>query len=318
MRSSLKLMNFVFKRYVLRRKIPAVAIIALTFRCNCRCAHCSAGLFRAGSAELSVEEWKHVIDEIDSLGVPRLHISGGEPTLKEGFEEIIAYACVKSMIVFLETNGSGIDLLTVQRLKKCGLASIDVSLDDIDAATHDELRGARGAYEKALAVLRFCREAGMPYMVSTYATADSIYSGRLKKLIEFSRRSGAGAVRILPPQPSGRWLGKLELRLGEKERRSLRRLGALQAIIDRTRIPLCLIKNKHSVFIYSDGQIGPCPHLPFSFGNVRETAIDEALDGMAANSMFTKGSICYINDPAFNKKFIDPLIKNDLALPVKV
>lgn len=317
-RSFLKLINFTIRRHVLTRKIPAVAIIALTFRCNCRCAHCSAGLFGPGSRELSIEEWKHVIDQLDSLGVPRLHISGGEPTLKEGFEEIVGYACRKGMVVFLETNGSGLDLAAVRKLKRSGLASIDVSLDDIDAAVHDKLRGLSGSYEKALVLLRDCREAGIPHMVSTYATADSIYSGRLKRLIDFSRESGVCAVRILPPQPSGRWLGKLQFQLSEKDRQALRDLASVHVIIDRTRLPLCPIKNKHCVFIFSDGEIGPCPHLPFSFGNTRQISVEKALDRMVESPMFSETSVCYINAPEFNKKYIAPVLERRPALPVRV
>ena len=55
-KSALRLAKFIIARGLLRKKIPGVAIFALTYRCQCRCIHCSAGLYQATTGELEVEE----------------------------------------------------------------------------------------------------------------------------------------------------------------------------------------------------------------------------------------------------------------------
>lgn len=311
------LLRFAIMRYLLRRQIPGVATLALTYRCPCRCEHCSAGAYEVSSGELSVLEWKNVIDQLGDLGVPRVHLSGGEPTLKEGFEEIVRHACGKGMLVFFETNGYNLNEETMIRLKKHGLSSIDVSLDNADPLAHDRLRNWSGSFDKAIEILSFCRKLDIPHMVSTYATKETIYSGELLNVIGLSKKLKATALRVLPPQPSGRWLAKDGLRLDAKDVSFLRNHYPVYPILDRLTLPLCPIKSKYSVFVGPDGEIHPCPHLPFSFGNIRQGSIADAIERMANDRMFASKSICFINEADFRNEFIIPLLGKRIPLPMR-
>lgn len=317
-KSVVRTLRFIITRYILRKKIPALAILALTYKCQCRCVHCSAGLYQTSSEELKIEEWKKIIDALDKLGVPRIHISGGEPTLKKGINKIIKYAASKGMVTFLETNGYCLNQELVQRLREAGLASIDISLDSSDAYTHDKLRGLERSFEKAIQGIKLCRIFKIPYMISTYATRNNIYSGDLIKLIILAKKTKASAIRIMPPQPSGRWLNNFKACLKEEDKIYLRNNFPIYPILDRTELPCCPIKTKYTIFVAPDGEIHPCPHLPFSFGNVRSISIDEALERMSKNAMFEKRSICYINDPEFRDKFIKPILTDNKKLPIRV
>jgi len=317
-KSVVKILRFIIARYILRKKIPALAILALTYKCQCHCVHCSAGLYQTSSEELKVEEWKKVIDELDELEVPRIHISGGEPTLKKGINEIVRYAVSKGMVTFLETNGYSLNQQLLRYLKKAGVASIDISLDSADAYTHDRLRGLEKSFEKAIQGIKLCRICKIPCMISTYATRNSIYSDDLIKLIILAKKMKASAIRIMPPQPSGRWLSNFKECLKEEDKIYLRKKFPIYAILDRTELPYCPIRTKYTVFVGPDGEIHPCPHLPFSFGNVRSIGIDEALEKMSKNAMFEKRSICYINEAGFRDKFIKPILANNKKLPMRV
>lgn len=317
-KSAVRLFKFIIKKYALRKKIPDVAILALTYRCQCSCSHCSAGLYQLCSKELEIEEWKRVIDQLDSLGIPRVHISGGEPTLKKGFEEIIKYAGSKGMIIFLETNGGTLDRRTMQVLKSNRIASIDVSLDSADPQAHDKMRGREGTFDKAMETIKLCGFFKIPHMISTHATREKIFSGELIRLIEFAKNLKISAVRILPSYPSGRWLNNYDVCLKEEEKIYLRDRFPLFTILDRTELYVCPIKTKHVIFVAPDGELLPCPHLPFSFGNIRDISIDEAMDKMSKSSMFGEKSVCYITDPHFREKHIMPILSNHEKLPVRI
>ena len=318
LKSFIRLIKFSVKKYLMGKDIPGVAIFALTYNCQCCCAHCSAGEYKTSSPELDLGEWRSVIDEVFALGVPRIHISGGEPSLKAGFDDIVRYASGKGFLVFFETNAYQLCEVSIKRLKDAGVSSIDISLDSHCADIHDNLRGLKKSFERAVSAVGICRKLKVENMISTYATRENIASGGLRKLIMLAKELGAGAIRILPPQPSGRWLGRTEMLLSEKDRSSLQSQFPDYAVFDRTKLPVCPIKKRYSVFVSSDGEIQPCPHLPFSFGNVRAGNVAAALGRMAAHPMFEGNSICYICDQEFNCRFISPLLKKGGGLPVKV
>jgi MoaA/NifB/PqqE/SkfB family radical SAM enzyme len=317
-RSVFRLLSFSVQRYLFRKKIPGVAIIALTYKCLCNCVHCSAGLYETYSQELSKEEWVGVIDQLDRLGVPRLHISGGEPALKNGFVEITQYACRKGIIVFFETNGYSISEGQLRQLKKAGVASVDVSIDSADENVHDSLRRLKGSFENALKTISLCRKIGLTHMVSTYATKENIYSGELIRLIMFSRGIKACAVRVLPAQPSGRWLDKPEVSLSRKDTQYLRSRFPVYTILDRTSLSICPLKSKYTIFVSPDGELHPCPHLPFSFGNIRNSSIDEAFDKMSTHPMFRDRAVCHLHDSGFRRAFIKPALRAKRKLPIRV
>jgi MoaA/NifB/PqqE/SkfB family radical SAM enzyme len=62
----------------------------------------------------------------------------------------------------------------------------------------------------------------------------------------------------------------------------------------------------------------PCPHLPFSFGNIREVSISDALERMSKDAMFKEEATCYINNYDFRDKYINPLLTSGRKLPVRI
>ena len=76
--------------------LPNSVALELTYRCNHKCKFCSCPWDAPNSAypkgtELSVSEWKQVVDILYDKGVESFSISGGEVLLKQGFEEIISH-----------------------------------------------------------------------------------------------------------------------------------------------------------------------------------------------------------------------------------
>lgn len=62
----------------------------LTQKCNLRCLHCFWGEnLNNKKDELSINDWKNIIEELSNYGVSKITLSGGEVTLKNNFNEIV-------------------------------------------------------------------------------------------------------------------------------------------------------------------------------------------------------------------------------------
>jgi GTP 3',8-cyclase len=118
------------------RKIEYLRI-SVTDRCNFRCLYCmpAAGLeWLPKSDILSYEEIAQVVRELAPLGLRRLRITGGEPTLRPQLENLITL--LKSIPeiedISLSTNGVRLPDLAGQ-LRGAGLDRVNMSADSLRA-----------------------------------------------------------------------------------------------------------------------------------------------------------------------------------------
>lgn len=92
--------------------LPATAVLEMTYRCNHECLFCSCPWYSPRRdykthRELSVKEWKDVIRKLCTMGISSFAFTGGEPLLKKGIFEIIAFAAECSAI-YIETVGDSL------------------------------------------------------------------------------------------------------------------------------------------------------------------------------------------------------------------
>ncbi|HYS69011.1 MAG TPA: radical SAM protein, partial [Gemmatimonadaceae bacterium] len=116
------------------RKIEYLRI-SVTDRCNFRCLYCmpAAGLEWLPKAQiLSYEEIQRIVAELAPLGLRRLRITGGEPTLRPQLEVLIEMlrAIPEIEDISLSTNGVRLpDLAGL--LKRAGLDRVNMSADSL-------------------------------------------------------------------------------------------------------------------------------------------------------------------------------------------
>jgi len=132
-----------------------------TKACNLRCIHCYYAAHPGPDPdELTTAEAKAFIDDLADFGVPVLLFSGGEPLLRDDLFALGAYAVARGIRTVISTNGTLIDRTVARRIKEAGFSYVGISLDGI-GETNDRFRGARGAFDAALAGFHHCREAGV-------------------------------------------------------------------------------------------------------------------------------------------------------------
>ena len=117
--------------------------ISVTDRCNFRCVYCMPKEVFGKQFEFLRREQLLTFEEIERLtrtfagmGVEKLRITGGEPLVRRGVDELIARLAPLPGIndVTLTTNGALLARMA-PRLADAGLNRVTVSLDSLDDAT---------------------------------------------------------------------------------------------------------------------------------------------------------------------------------------
>ena len=152
-----------------------VVIWNLIRRCNLTCKHCySISADKDFPGELSTQEVFAVMDDLKRFRVPVLILSGGEPLLRPDIFDIARRAKGLGFYVGLSSNGTLIDEANIRRIAETDFDYVGVSLDGI-RATHDRFRRMEGAFEKSLAGIRLCRDAGLKIGVRFTMTQDNAH-----------------------------------------------------------------------------------------------------------------------------------------------
>jgi mycofactocin radical SAM maturase len=173
----------------------------LTYACNLACLHCLSSSGRRDPRELSTEECKAVIDELQRMQVFYVNIGGGEPTVRSDFWELVDYATAHQVGVKFSTNGVRIDADVAARLAASDYVDVQVSLDGATAEVNDAVRGA-GSYDMALRALGHLRDAGFrDAKISVVCTRQNL--GQLDAFKALADSFGA-TLRLTRLRPSGR------------------------------------------------------------------------------------------------------------------
>ena len=109
--------------------------ISVTDRCNFRCVYCmpAAGLQWLPKAEiLSYEEIAELVRQLAPMGLRRVRITGGEPTIRPDLDRLIAQLRAVREIddIALSTNGVRLPELA-PRLRAAGLDRVNLSADSL-------------------------------------------------------------------------------------------------------------------------------------------------------------------------------------------
>jgi mycofactocin biosynthetic radical S-adenosylmethionine protein MftC len=173
----------------------------LTYACNLSCVHCLSSSGRRDPRELTTEECKAVIDELERMQVFYVNIGGGEPTVRPDFWELVDYATAHHVGVKFSTNGVKITPEVAARLAKNDYLDIQISLDGATPEVNDYVRGP-GSYDTAIRAMENLQAAGFGnFKLSVVCTRQNI--GQLDEFKAIADRYGA-QLRLTRLRPSGR------------------------------------------------------------------------------------------------------------------
>ncbi len=196
--------------------------IELTERCNNNCRHCYINLPRDSSSrmkESSTENIKNTLGEAASLGCLSVRFTGGEPLLREDFEEIYVCARKLGMKVFLFTNAALMTpALAALFAKTPPLEKIDVSVYGLTPQSYEAVSGIPGSCEAAFRGLEHLIRHGVPFLVKSVA-----FPSNREEISEFE--SWAAALPFAEGHPSfTTFLGLRTRRDSESRNKEIRAL----------------------------------------------------------------------------------------------
>jgi len=186
--------------YLNDRALPLRKLsLDLTFRCNQSCAMCGRAQLKKhkkemSANELTLDDYKVIVDDLrshnDNLIV---QFTGGEPFVRRDIIDIIKLFKQVSRRLIILTNAT---LITEERLESLISIGVDILNISIDAIgeKHDVIRGERGAFAKAISVVKrintLKNELGLKKPTINFsATISALNQYELENLYSFFREN---------------------------------------------------------------------------------------------------------------------------------
>ena len=142
------------------------AVWEITLKCNLACQHCGSRAGQARTKELSTAEALNLVKQLAEVGIKEVTLIGGEAFLRPDWLEIAQAVTEAGMICGMTTGGFGISLDTARRMKEAGIRVVSVSVDGLEA-THDRLRGRKGAWQWAFKTMSHLKQVGINFGCNT-------------------------------------------------------------------------------------------------------------------------------------------------------
>lgn len=274
--------------------VPKLISWNITLRCNLRCVHCYIDAReKASKKELSTDEGKLLIDQIAEVSRPIIVLSGGEPLLRDDVFELARYGTERGLRMSMGTNGTLITDQTARKLKSAGIKKVAISLDSSTPERHDEFRGVKGSWRRAIKGIEACKRNNIDVQINTTITQQNCDD--VEDMILLAEKLGASAFHpfFLVPTGRGRKIEDISPVMYEKMIRDVLEKGTKYNLNVR---PTCApqfmriaeqmgLELKHQVRgciaglsycrIYPTGEVTPCPYLPIKLGNIRERTFKE-------------------------------------------
>ena len=268
------------------RTAPISIYLAVTGRCGYNCNHCSAAN-RSRDDELPLDLLKNTIAELQNMGVGIIGLTGGEPLLRKDIIDIIR--CIDDRSVsYLFTSGCGLTPEMASELRSAGLFAIGISLDSTEEEVADQRRGCKGAFQAALSAVKAAKQAGLYIMLQTVVDKEMIRTEKPTELVNFAYNLGVHEIRFIENLPTGKFLHlPAERILSEIEREKLRAFHKQMNRSNRNLPKVTVFAHAESAKLYgcgagtqhayidAAGNLSPCDFVPLSFGNIRDTSMQE-------------------------------------------
>jgi len=211
--------------------------VSITDRCNFRCLYClpeteeAANFYRSKfdilknpnpakpialnwkpkAQILTLEEIERVVRVFAGLGIDKVRITGGEPLLRKGVEQLIAGVSAIPGIqdIAITTNGFHFQG-KAQALRAAGLKRVSFSLDSLDRDNFKKITGRDGLAE-VLDGIKLARQLGFAPIKVNAVLIRGVNDHELESLAEFARAEDVSFrfIEFMPLDSKHAWLKEL-------------------------------------------------------------------------------------------------------------
>ncbi len=181
---------------------PFQVVWNLSRACNMKCVHCYEDAGSKDEDELNTQQINEGLEIMARSGVTSIAFSGGEPTVHPHILDFISNANDLGMFAAMATNG-----YTLSKDRECsryienGLKFVQISVDGLQAETHDSFRGVSGAWKKAIQAVENCVDSDLFVEVATTVTEHNFQE--IPEMIDLMRDLGVDWFMIYNFIPTG-------------------------------------------------------------------------------------------------------------------
>ena len=262
--------------------VPPILVFSVTSKCNLHCKGCYHQTLRpTADADLDDERLRRAFAEAKELGISFIVLGGGEPLMRRGILNIPAEYPEIMFLMF--TNGLLINDDVLRKMKEKRNVVPLLSLEGYQTDT-DERRG-KGVYELLQKSIDKLKQNGIFWGTSLTITRNNFEEITddefVKKLV------GAGCKLFMlveyTPVEEGteNWVLTKAQRLELVKRRDAFRAKHRAVFValpwDEEEIGGCLSAGRGFVHISAEGNVEPCPFIPYSDINIKNCSLKEAL-----------------------------------------
>lgn len=266
----------------------------LTYNCSEKCIHCyNPGAtrndeevsHRGDREELTLDDYKRIIDDLYDHGLVKVTLSGGDPFSKPIAWDIIEYLYQREIAFDIFTNGQRITD-QVDKLAQYYPHLVGVSIYSGVAEDHDTITRVKGAWERSLKVVKRLSELSVSMNLKCCVMQPNLHSYYM--VADIARQLGAGPqfeINITDSNEGDRCAR--QLRLTEEQ---------LQVVLRDDNLPLYVGPEAPNYggqprqmdvngcgagdttfCITPEGNLQPCCAFPMPFGNLKTHTLQEIL-----------------------------------------
>ncbi len=275
--------------------------LSVTDRCNLRCKYCMPKEAVDYFEEvLSLEEIKKIVDNICSLGIKKIKLTGGEPLVRSDIVEIVKYIKSKDTIksLTITTNGVYLDKY-IDEFIKLKVDGINISVDTIDRSMYLEFT-RRDQLNKVLENIDLALNKGFKNIKLNAVPMIEQPIDNLFNLIEYAQEKNL-ILRFIEMMPIGLGRKYKSYNSLELKEQLTKRYGQIKELeenygngpasyftFENLKMPIGIIaaiSNKfcescNRIRITSDGKLKQCLHYNYhvDFKNIQKEDLDNIKD----------------------------------------
>ena len=158
------------------------------------------------------------------MGYFEFDLQGGELLLQpKKLFEVLEAIRPERFYMYLTTNGFYLDKAMAKKLAEYKVSRVSVSIDSMDEKIHDEIRGRKDSWRRAIEALKHVKDAGMdPYLNITVGHYNA-NTEHFKELLDYSKNQKYKTL-LNVAVPSGMWQKMDEIICDDKDREYLRKI----------------------------------------------------------------------------------------------
>ena len=211
--SKLEIQEFALWDKLKSKRAPLSYELEITARCNLHCRHCYINLPSndplARSGEMTLQEINAIADQAVSLGTIWVLLSGGEPLLRDDFQEIYLSLKRKGLLVSVFTNATLVRDEHITLFRKYPPRDIEVTVYGASPETYERVTRRPGSFAAFLSGLNRLLESGVKVRLKAMALRSNFHE--LPAITAFCRARTKDYFRFDP---------QLHLRFDRDERRN--------------------------------------------------------------------------------------------------